>query len=273
MTTRNANASRPTSPAHHPATYSTHTTNMPATVNRLEQPPTDLTGPEQGRAAMTLNRVWIGRRTTRAASGPASAWSSCTPPRAPAHSATSDRSSRARQSRRARTPGSTTNAARSANTSSAQTRRGRRRTTTPMRRDRTVRRADPARHIRAARTGPPTSGTSTTGCSQTWPTGSARSATTTDSRSPSSQPREAQGSARGVCGHVDLGAGGGGHWDPGPNFPWTRVMDMARGDADPGGGGNPHHRKRTTWSHPHSMLTARCTCSEPTGRTSAGPTR
>lgn len=50
---------------------------------------------------------------------------------------------------------------------------------------------------------------------------------------------EAQGSARGVCGHVDLGAGGGGHWDPGPNFPWTRVMDMARGDADPGGGGTP----------------------------------
>lgn len=39
----------------------------------------------------------------------------------------------------------------------------------------------------------------------------------------------AQGSGRGVCGHNDLGAGGGGHWDPGPNFPWTRVMDMARG--------------------------------------------
>ena len=42
---------------------------------------------------------------------------------------------------------------------------------------------------------------------------------------------EAQGSGRGVCGHVDLGAGGGGHWDPGPNFPWTRVMDLARGQA------------------------------------------
>jgi hypothetical protein len=40
---------------------------------------------------------------------------------------------------------------------------------------------------------------------------------------------EAQGSGRGVCGHVDLGAGGGGHWDPGPDFPWDRVMDMARG--------------------------------------------
>ena len=47
---------------------------------------------------------------------------------------------------------------------------------------------------------------------------------------------DAQGSGRGVCGHVDLGAGGGGHWDPGPNFPWSRVMDMARGDADPGDG-------------------------------------
>ena len=42
---------------------------------------------------------------------------------------------------------------------------------------------------------------------------------------------DAQGSGRGVCGHVDLGAGGGGHWDPGPSFPWTRVMDMARGEA------------------------------------------
>lgn len=41
----------------------------------------------------------------------------------------------------------------------------------------------------------------------------------------------AQGGGRGVCGHVDLGAGGGGHWDPGPNFPWSRVMDMARGGA------------------------------------------
>ena len=40
---------------------------------------------------------------------------------------------------------------------------------------------------------------------------------------------DAQGSGRGVCGHADLGAGGGGHWDPGPNFPWSRVMDMARG--------------------------------------------
>ena len=42
---------------------------------------------------------------------------------------------------------------------------------------------------------------------------------------------EAQGSGRGVCGHVDLGAGGGGHWDPGPSFPWNRVMDMATGGA------------------------------------------
>ena len=40
---------------------------------------------------------------------------------------------------------------------------------------------------------------------------------------------QAQGGARGVCGHVDLGAGGGGHYDPGPNFPWARVMTLARG--------------------------------------------
>lgn len=44
---------------------------------------------------------------------------------------------------------------------------------------------------------------------------------------------QAQGTGRGVCGHVDLGAAGGGHYDPGPNFPWSRVMDMARTGTDP----------------------------------------
>jgi hypothetical protein len=39
---------------------------------------------------------------------------------------------------------------------------------------------------------------------------------------------EAQGGAAGVCGHVDLGASGGGHWDPGPSFPWERVITEAR---------------------------------------------
>ena len=34
----------------------------------------------------------------------------------------------------------------------------------------------------------------------------------------------AQGGGSGVCGHVDLGSGGGGHWDPGPEFPWDIVM-------------------------------------------------
>ena len=34
----------------------------------------------------------------------------------------------------------------------------------------------------------------------------------------------AQGGGSGVCGHVDLGAGGGNHWDPGPGFPWDLVM-------------------------------------------------
>ena len=43
---------------------------------------------------------------------------------------------------------------------------------------------------------------------------------------------EAQGGKSGVCGHVDLGAGGGGHWDPGPSFPWSTVMAVARGDLD-----------------------------------------
>jgi hypothetical protein len=40
---------------------------------------------------------------------------------------------------------------------------------------------------------------------------------------------QAQGGSAGVCGHVDLGASGGGHWDPGPSFPWDQVMAMATG--------------------------------------------
>ena len=37
----------------------------------------------------------------------------------------------------------------------------------------------------------------------------------------------AQGGGHGVCGHIDLGAWGGGHWDPGPNFPWDSVIAKA----------------------------------------------
>ncbi|OZF40742.1 hypothetical protein CH296_00350 [Rhodococcus sp. 14-2496-1d] len=33
---------------------------------------------------------------------------------------------------------------------------------------------------------------------------------------------------RGVVGHVDFGAWGGGHTDPGPNFPWDVLIDRAR---------------------------------------------
>jgi hypothetical protein len=44
---------------------------------------------------------------------------------------------------------------------------------------------------------------------------------------------QAQGSGRGVAGHVDLGAAGGGHHDPGPNFPWAEVMDLARRGSPP----------------------------------------
>jgi hypothetical protein len=44
---------------------------------------------------------------------------------------------------------------------------------------------------------------------------------------------QAQGNGRGVCGHNELGAAGGGHWDPGPSFPWSRVLDLARGDTSP----------------------------------------
>ena len=35
------------------------------------------------------------------------------------------------------------------------------------------------------------------------------------------------GRSSGICGHVDLGAGGGGHWDPGPDFPWDVVLSGA----------------------------------------------
>jgi len=46
-------------------------------------------------------------------------------------------------------------------------------------------------------------------------------------------PSQAQGSGRGVCQHVDLGAAGGGHHDCGPGFPMDRVLEMARGGTPP----------------------------------------
>jgi N-acetylmuramoyl-L-alanine amidase len=44
-------------------------------------------------------------------------------------------------------------------------------------------------------------------------------------------PAQAQGSGRGVCGHVDLGSWGGGHTDPGKGYPWDKVLAMAKGQA------------------------------------------
>ena len=38
------------------------------------------------------------------------------------------------------------------------------------------------------------------------------------------------GAGRGVCGHVDV-SGPGGHWDPGPGFPWDVVLAAAKGEA------------------------------------------
>ena len=35
-------------------------------------------------------------------------------------------------------------------------------------------------------------------------------------------------SVRGICGHKDLGAAGGGHVDPGPNFPRARFLALVR---------------------------------------------
>jgi hypothetical protein len=37
---------------------------------------------------------------------------------------------------------------------------------------------------------------------------------------------EATHGGRGVCGHVDV-SGPGGHWDPGPSFPWSKVIHAA----------------------------------------------
>lgn len=42
---------------------------------------------------------------------------------------------------------------------------------------------------------------------------------------------QAQGSGRGVCQHVDLGAGGGGHHDCGSGFPMDYVLTMAHGGS------------------------------------------
>lgn len=38
---------------------------------------------------------------------------------------------------------------------------------------------------------------------------------------------------RGICGHVDFGQWGGGHTDPGPNFPWDELIRRARAFATP----------------------------------------
>ena len=41
-------------------------------------------------------------------------------------------------------------------------------------------------------------------------------------------PAQAQGGGEGICGHVDLGAWGGNHWDPGLGFPMDYVIQMAK---------------------------------------------
>lgn len=44
---------------------------------------------------------------------------------------------------------------------------------------------------------------------------------------------QAQGNGRGVCQHINFGAGGGGHIDCGSGFPMDYVLDMARGSTKP----------------------------------------
>jgi len=44
-------------------------------------------------------------------------------------------------------------------------------------------------------------------------------------------PKQVAAGSAGVCGHVDwtVGTGEGSHWDPGPQFPWDVVMNLANG--------------------------------------------
>jgi len=46
-------------------------------------------------------------------------------------------------------------------------------------------------------------------------------------------PSQAQGSAKGVCQHSDLGAWGGGHHDCGPGFPMDEIIRLATGGTQP----------------------------------------
>jgi N-acetyl-anhydromuramyl-L-alanine amidase AmpD len=42
-------------------------------------------------------------------------------------------------------------------------------------------------------------------------------------------PADLKAKKRGLCGHIDITNafnGGKGHWDPGPNFPWVRYVEM-----------------------------------------------
>lgn len=52
---------------------------------------------------------------------------------------------------------------------------------------------------------------------------------------------QAQGGSAGICGHQDLGSTGCGHSDPGPNWPWDKVLEWAGGSSStappPSGGG------------------------------------
>jgi hypothetical protein len=58
-------------------------------------------------------------------------------------------------------------------------------------------------------------------------------------------PAQAQGSGRGVCQHVDLGAWGGGHSDCGSSFPIDDVLEAARG-----GGGEEDMTGYPEWTYP-----------------------
>jgi N-acetylmuramoyl-L-alanine amidase/Putative peptidoglycan binding domain len=60
---------------------------------------------------------------------------------------------------------------------------------------------------------------------------------------------QAQGSSAGVCGHVDLGSWGGGHTDPGPNFPWDQIISMAKGGTPTPAPPSPAPAKGPAWPY------------------------
>lgn len=53
----------------------------------------------------------------------------------------------------------------------------------------------------------------------------------------------------GICGHRDFGQWGGGHTDPGPNFPWDELIRRARAIAEGDDMPSPEDIAKAVWGH------------------------